>query len=61
MDITDTTNFNYNSLITYSNEFFYDISFMDYDNINIKNFFYDISFEDYITNIKPESNILINL
>jgi hypothetical protein len=28
-------------------EFFYDISFYDYNNIDIQKFFYDDSFEDY--------------
>jgi len=50
-----------NDTIIYSNEFFNDISFIDYDNINIKRFFYDISFDDYSNNIDNNVELLVNI
>jgi len=38
-------------------EFFYDISFYDYNKIDTQKFFYDVSFEDYDNNV---INILEN-
>ncbi len=61
MNDTQSTinNRNYKEILINSNEFFYDISFIDYNNISIKNFFYDTSFEDYEERIDNEQ-VLIN-